>query len=149
MGTISRNPLRSPDYSLYRVVTTDDDGTELTEKSSGINLIGYDKALVQVVPLSSVPDPIYDQSKFEAEFPSDGTDSAPAIEILFWNEALQRFIAHIPAITGKVDGEDNEGVPFEMTVDVHGRTMFVQVTGIEDGQAVAIFVAGFGHEESI
>ena len=76
-----KTPMKAPEYVLYRIVAAGDTGT-ITDKNSGINMGGYRRASVQVVP--------------------DAAQTL-AVQVLFWSEAAAAFIVQDPPIsfTGK------------------------------------------------
>jgi hypothetical protein len=118
MSSIERSPQRAPTYVKYRAVAAVETGPFATEKH-GINMSGWDKAHIQVVPAS-------------------GAD--PTVEVLWWSEGADQFVKEHVALEKAGIGANT---PFEFTVDCLGRVMFVAVTTMASGNA-DIYVAGYG-----
>lgn len=90
------------------------------EESHGVNLAGYEHAVISVKPLG---------------------DSNPHVAVYYWNgEAFVPPVAKLPVTTGQ-----GAGVPYQIVVpNVLGRTMFVAIrAGTDLGDGAAIEVAGW------
>jgi len=118
-----RSPMLAPGYSLHRYVAEAKDTLPETVQAHGMNMAGHRFANIQVVPV-------------------DGAN--PDIKVLFWSEEASMFIDEHVALAFASKGVD---VPYEFSVDVHGREIFVAVVdGVAAGQKVRVFVGGFGAE---
>lgn len=137
---VSQSPGTAPEYQLYRIVTAADSGPH-TDRALGVNCGGRRTACVQIVPIASPNPPSTNL------FDPTGATSNPTVVIRFWSHKIGRFIVHNPTIAPAAAGA---GVAAELTIDVAGRIMMVEVTGgVTGGQAVAIFVATHEFNESI
>lgn len=117
MSQIQTSPQLAPEYAYYRKVTAADTLPEQI-RAHGINMSGYGKANIQVVP-------------------KDNAD--PTVKVLFWSEEAGKFVDEHEEIL-KAGAGPNKA--YEFTVDCMGRIMFVACTAIGEGEA-KIFVSGF------
>jgi hypothetical protein len=86
-------------------------------KAQGMNMYGYDDAIIEVLP--------------------SGTAN-PTITVLFWSERASAYVREHTNLQFAGVGAD---VPFHVRVPCRGRRMFVAVTTLAGG-AVDIAVAG-------
>lgn len=100
----------APDYILHRNVLAGD-GAIPTTPGAGVNMSGYRRACISVLPASG---------------------ANPAAEVLFWSPLANTFVSRVPALTVAAQGAD---VPWETDVDTYGRIIFVKVTA---GAKVAV-----------
>jgi hypothetical protein len=117
-----RSPQKSPDFALHRESIDANDGAgPHTDVTRGINMDGYEHAIIQVLP--------------------DAGD-APVVEVLFWSPEAGRFVSEHTALTFAAKAA---GVPWQAVVPVYGRVMFVQITSgiVAGGDGTKIAVAGF------
>jgi hypothetical protein len=117
----TRSPQRAPLRALHRLlVGASNDPAAITNVKQGMNMKGYSKCVIQVVP-------------------SGGAN--PALEVLFWSEELGKFISEAPANTKTAAGVDT---PQEYSVDCFGRIIFVRVTAGHSAGAhtTRVFVSG-------
>ena len=112
---------RAPEYVLHRDVAAMDSADPYTVKAHGMNMTGYERAHIQVVPSEDV----------EAD-----------VEVQWWSDEAEAFIQEHAKITKASVGA---GTPFEFTVDCRGRFMFVKVTDLTEveGAGVKVYVSGF------
>ena len=110
----------APEYSLHRTVSAVDNltSTPVTDAHKGINMGGYGKAHIQVVP---------------------HTADNPTAEVFVWSEEAGKFISINPAISKTGLGN---GVPYEFTFDCAGRIMYVALTANITNPA-KVFVSGY------
>jgi hypothetical protein len=88
-----------------------------------MNMAGYDNAIVRVIP-------------------DNGAD--PDIEILFWSEEAEKFIADATGLTATGKGTD---IPYDYTCVVNNRIIFVFVTGTVTGDdTVEVLIAGHNQD---
>lgn len=107
----------APQYEHHREAVDTAD-TTITDSRRGVNCGGYSRLHVQIVP-------------------TDGAN--PTVEVLFWSDAAGQFIsAHTPLVFAGT-GVD---APYEFSIDVEGRRIFVAVNTIGAG-SVDIYVAGW------
>ena len=110
----------SPEFVLYRTVAGADDSGTFSAKSQGINMADFAEAIVQVIP-------------------SAGID--PDATVYFWSEEAAKFIKANPDIVFSGIGA---GEPYQFTVAVKGRIMFVAVAGtLGVGDSAKVMVAGW------
>lgn len=114
---MATTPQEAPTYALHREAIEAPDST-LPDDVHALNLAGYELAHVQVIP-------------------SGGAD--PSIEVMFWSDGAGTFISAAPKLATAGQGVDT---PYEVTVSVAGRRMFVAITDIAAGSC-DIHVAGF------
>jgi hypothetical protein len=122
--TINSAPKHSPIFTDYRVLNGTADGVDsgdIIVRRRGMVMAGFEKAIVRVIP---------------------GVASDPTIDILFWSESDTKFVAANPALQAVGLGV---GVAYDYLVEVHGRIIFVYVTGTFDAaDDIEIQIAGFG-----
>lgn len=107
-------------WSLHREGVTAVDTLPLTgvaAKKRGMNMQGYDTALIEVMP--------------------SGTAN-PTVTVLYWSQRLERFVREHTNLVFTGVGADT---PFQFSVECRGRVMFVAVTTLAAG-SVNIGVAG-------
>jgi hypothetical protein len=98
-----------------------------TDPKRGINMGGYRVANVQVVPVGA-----------------GKAVTDPAVEVLFWSEAVGEFIPEHVTIAKAGIGD---GKSYEFEVECNGRIMFVAITGgLIAGEEAEVHVAGFGRD---
>jgi len=115
-----RSPSHAPDYALHRYLNGASDTPPETAIQHGINMLGYEKANIQVVPDAAAD---------------------PSIKVQFWSVKSDKFIDDHSAVSFAGKGA---GKPYEVTVDCNGRVMFVLVpTGVTTGQECWVYVSGF------
>jgi hypothetical protein len=117
----TRSPTQSPGYSLHRKAITATDTLPVTNREIGINMKGYLRAHVQVVP-------------------SGGAN--PTVQVLWWSASASKFVQEHTPITRAGVGADT---PYEFTVDCRGRMMLVAITTLAAG-TVDVNVSGSEHE---
>lgn len=110
----------APEYSLHRTVSAVDNlvSAPVTDVHKGINMGGYGKAHIQVVP---------------------HTADNPTAEVFVWSGEAGKFISLNPAIAKTGLGN---GVPYEFTVECMGRIMYVALTANVTNPA-KVFVSGY------
>lgn len=127
----------APGYALHREVAATDGAGPYTNKKQGINLGHYQTAHVQVVPINTP----------EAKDATALGTGNPGVEVLFWNELLERWVKTNPVTT--VTGAGG-GVPYEFDVACGGRMMMVAVPGaVVAGEGVAIYVSGYDLDHTL
>lgn len=123
--SVNRNvAVKAPEYAIHREGVTQVDNLDTVSGAIGVNMSGYEKAHIQVIP-------------------KDGAN--PNCSVNFWSAAVGasgKFIAPTPALAKTGAGVD---VPYEFTVDCQGRKIFVAITGISSG-SVDVYVSGFNRE---
>jgi|SRR6185503_8889560 len=127
---------KTPLYGLWRVASAAESDASGVKKPQGINCAGYTTVSVQIVPIST-PTPAENFSGVTA-----GT-SNPDATVWFWNQAMQLFIKHSPAIVGAKLGA---GIPYEFDVEANGRIIYVTVSDCTTAQGVALFIGGAQRE---
>lgn len=115
----SSSPSTAPVFTRHRTVKVTPDSAPITDKKRGMNMLGYEKAHIQIIPSTGI---------------------TPTAEVLFWSEAASKFISEQTAISKPSPGA---GVASEFTVDVQGRVIFVYITGtIGASKQVDVLIAG-------
>lgn len=104
-------------WPLHREAVAAADSLPETNKARGMNMQGYDTAIVDVIP-------------------ADGAN--PTVDVLFWSERAGQFVREHTNLQFAGVGVDT---PFQFRVEARGRIMFVAVTTIAAG-TVSIGVAG-------
>lgn len=121
MADGQRAPEAAPRYAKHRTVEDAADGlpVTLTTKGHGLNCQGRRFVNFQVVPTPAAAN--------------------PSVEVLFWSEAAGHFIsANTPIAKAGIGA----GLPYEFTVEAHGRILFCRVTaGIAASQVVEIYAS--------
>lgn len=116
---MSDNSLKhAPKYTQHRAGVSAVDSLPETEKGRGMNTDGYLAAHVQVVP-------------------SGGAN--PSVKVQVWSDALGQFID----VTETEFAQTGAGadVPYEFTIPVRSRAVFVAVTALAAGTC-DIYMAG-------
>lgn len=114
------SPSTAPKFTKHRTVADAVDTGVITTRKWGMNMSGFDKAIVRVLPQGG---------------------ANPNIEILFWSEEAGAFVADASGLTATGKGVD---VPYDFTCEVNNRIIFVYVTGtVAAADTVEILVAGF------
>jgi len=115
-----RSPSHAPDYVLHRYLTGASDTLPESRLQSGINMLSYRFANIQVVPDAAAD---------------------PAIKIQFWSPKKNEFIDSHMVLSFASKGV---GKSYEVTVECNGRQMFVAVpSGVTTGQECWVYVSGF------
>ena len=115
----TRSPKSAPEYALHRVVKAAADVLPETNQANGMNMRGYERAHIQVVPV-------------------DGAN--PSVQVLWWSPQAAQFINDYTPITRAGQGVNT---PYEFSVEARARVLFVAVTsGVAGGQTVRVLVAG-------
>lgn len=105
--------------TLHRdAVASADSAPPAQGKASGMNMAGYEEAIIEVIPIA-------------------GTGN-PAVAIYWWSEAAGAWIADHTPIAYAAFGA---GDPWTVVVPVKHRRMFVALTGTLTG-GVDVYVAG-------
>ena len=118
LDVIASSAPSAPDYAIHRKDVAAVDTLPETEELHGMNMQGFEVAHIQVIP-------------------SGGAD--PDVEVLYWSPQAGEFIVVDPADTRTGAGVDT---PYEFTVQVRGRLIFVAVTTLAAGQVDRILVSG-------
>ena len=113
---------RAPEYRLYRTVIANDPATPTVKKGDGAQCFRYRKLHIQVIPA--------------------GGDN-PVVEVWFWSEEADAFVAQHTALSFAAQGAN---VPWETTIDVLGRIVFVGVTAGGGTGSTKILLAGADEE---
>lgn len=115
----------APKYVLHRVVEDAVETPPFDRKVDGMQMADHRWANIQVLPSAL---------------------ANPDIVVLFWSEEAGQFIQeHAPTnFAGK-----GAGVPYEVSVEVHGRLMLVAVISgtMAGGDVVKIMTSGYGVDE--
>lgn len=118
----TQSPSTAPVFTLHRIVKDAIDTGAITDRDLGMNMTGYDTAVIQVVPKTTSGDP------------------EPDIEVLFWSEEAAEFIS---AATAKSASAPAAKTAYEYTCDVFGAVILVYVTGtLAAGDSAEIYIAG-------
>jgi len=118
----TQSPSTAPVFTLHRIVKDAIDSAAITDRDLGMNMTGYDTAVIQVVPKTTAGDP------------------SPNIEVLSWSEEAGKFVS---AATAKSASAPAAKTAYEYTCDVFGAVIFVYVTGtLAAGDSAEIFIAG-------
>ena len=119
MAGEKRTPSMAPNFALHRDLLTNNDTLPHATQADGINMKGFNKAVIQVVPDTNVD---------------------PTLNILFWSDEASAFV---PDHTPLNFAGQGIGVAFDLQVNCHGRDMFVAVTaGMVGAETCKISVAG-------
>lgn len=106
-------------YALHRAaVASADAAPPVATKAQGINMNGYEEAIIEVLPVTGAGDPV--------------------VNIYWWSEAANAWIQDHTLNTFAAVGA---GVPWTAVVAVKHRRMFVALTGTLTG-GVNVRVAG-------
>ncbi|MGW8177875.1 MAG: hypothetical protein ACWGQW_03660 [bacterium] len=112
------SPQLAPDYGTHRKSVVSNDSLPEQNIKHGINMGGYGKAHIQVIP---------------------GATSNPTAQVLVWSDEKGAFISLAPAVSQAGMGA---GTPYEFTMDCMGRIIFVALTtGVND--ECKVFVSGY------
>ncbi len=127
------SPNAAPSMTLWRVATAPDVMANVNV-ANGINMSGWRKMNVHVVPLSAVP-----PNGQIAENGSAGPSTAQAdVRVWVWNDKFKKWVD-----TG-VSKSTSGGNGLHFTFDCNGMIVFVQLTSpVTLGQSVSVFVSGF------
>ena len=106
---------------MHRKAVTGTDTLPFTAKKDGMNMQGYLRANVQVVPSAL---------------------SNPTVQVQWWSEAASKFVQEQVPLTKAGVGVNT---PYEFTVDCRGRIMMVVVTTQAAGTC-DIYISGSEHE---
>lgn len=117
----TRSPQQAPLYAMHRQAVAGTDSLPELNEMHGMNMKGYSRAHVQIVP-------------------SGGSN--PTVQVQWWSAAAGKFVQEQTPITKAGVGANT---PYEFTVDCRGRNMFVAVTTQASGQC-DIHIAGAEHE---
>jgi len=118
----TQSPSTAPVFTLHRIVKDAIDAAAITDRNLGMNMTGYDTAVIQVVPKTTAGDP------------------EPNIEVLFWSEEAGEFVS---AATPKSASAPAAKTAYEYTCDVFGGVILVYVTGtLAAGDSAEIYIAG-------
>jgi len=114
----------APRYVLHRLVEDAVDSAPFDRKVDGMQMADHRFVNIQVLP---------------------STLADPSIEVLFWSEEAGKFVsAHTPITFAGIGAGD----PYEVSVEVHGRLIFVAVTaGVVAGDTVKVMTGGYGVDE--
>ena len=117
---IDSAPASAPRFTIHRTLTVIDGAGAITNGKRGMNMAGFEKAHIKVLP---------------------GATAAPDLEVLFWSETKGEFLSdHTPLAYAK----KAVGVAWEITVEVQGRIIFVKVPNgtFPGGATCEIQIAG-------
>jgi len=112
------SPQSAPNYVVHRDAVDTVDTIANVDRRSGMNMSGYEKANIQVIPSS--------------------TSAAPAVAVYWWSAFEEAWIQEHIAIAKSSPGA---GVGYEFTVECNHRIMFVAITAIVADNAT-VLVAG-------
>lgn len=115
--SISSAPQRVPNFTEHRSVSGAIDSGDITTRGWGMVMSEFKTAVIRVVP---------------------GTTANITVEARFWSEDAGKFISANPALQQAGAGA---GIPFDYTVEVNGKILFVYVTGTI-GNGAKIQIAG-------
>lgn len=116
-------PAAVPKFTLHRekADAIDADEDVPTSLSAGMNMHGYDEAVIQVVPKA-------------------GTAISPNIEVLQWSESAGTFVSFVSAKTASAPAVLT---PFVYQCEVFGAIIWVRIAGtMTDDDQVEVLVAG-------
>lgn len=116
--THSTNVSNAPNFVLYRTLDTAESSSSST-REHGVNLQGYEYALIEVVP-------------------SDGAN--PTVEVEWWSEGANSFVSEHTSITLTGKGADTSFAA--APIEAIGRVMHVRASTLATG-SVKIYVAGY------
>lgn len=115
----SSSPSTAPRFTKHRSIVGAIDTGNITNKKSGMNMSGFDNAIIRVIP-------------------DNGAN--PSIEVLFWSEEAGKFISDSTGLTVAAKGAD---VSYDFKCEVNDRIIFVYVTGTVTGDdTVEVLIAG-------
>lgn len=113
---INSSAQRSPIFTVHRTRTAVDAGI-ITTRGWGMVMAEFKTAIIRVVPTPT---------------------ANITVQAMFWSASSGRFIPANPALQQAGVGA---GVPYDYTIEVNGRVLFVYITGTI-GTGVTIQVAG-------
>lgn len=119
---LGSSPSTAPIFTKHRegLAAVDAASYSPTSVSAGMNMHGFEKAIIHVVPTAD--------------------DPVANIEVLVWSEAAGKFI---PFATAKTASSPGAGKDYAYEAVVEGQIIFVRVTGTVTGaDRVDILVAG-------
>jgi hypothetical protein len=111
----NNNPVSAPKYTIHRNAISAIDVIANVDRRKGINMAGYSKAHIQVVP--------------------DTVNAAPSVAVYWWSVQADGWIQEHTPIAKATPGA---GVPYEFTVDCQHRIMFVAITAITADSATIL-----------
>lgn len=119
---LGSSPSTAPVFTLHReaLAAVDAAAASPTKASSGMNMAGYEKAIIHVVPKT-------------------GVAATADIEVLVWSEDAGKFI---PFATPKTASSPGAHLPYSYEAVVEGQIVWVRVTGTITASTVDILVAG-------
>lgn len=112
-----QSPSRAPEYRLHRFVESADVADD-TEQMHGMLMQDARWANIQVIPVNG---------------------ANPDFEVMFWSEEAGKFISSYTPLTFSGMGVNT---PFEFTVEVNGRRIWVKVPSLSSGSC-KIYVSSF------
>lgn len=118
------SPQTAPKFTLHRSGRTAIDSAASAVRSHGMNMSGFEEAIIRVVPTTSTGDP------------------APNVEAMFWSEEAGKFVSEATALAATAPAAKT---PYDFRVRCQGRIMWVKLTGtivVGDGDSVDVLVAG-------
>lgn len=118
---ITSSPATAPVFTLHRegIAAVDAADASPTKASSGMNMAGYEKAIIHVVPKTGSP--------------------TANIEVLVWSESAGKFVPFATAKTADMPAADT-AYTFECVVE--GQIIWVRVTGTISSATVDVLIAG-------
>lgn len=120
---LGNSPTKAPQFTLHRTVANAADTLPAglpTKASAGMNLAGYERALIQVVPKTGTP--------------------TPDIEVYVWSQDAGKFVKYS---TAKAFSAPAANTPYTAEIDALDAIIWVAVTaGLAASQSVDILVAG-------
>jgi hypothetical protein len=114
MPDTTGSPASTPEYARHRDGVSAVENpitTPVTDSRRGMNMRGFLRANIQVIP-------------------SGGAN--PSVEVYFWSDEAGKFIRGHTTLARAGVGAD---VPYEFSIDVNSRIIFVAVTAIVAGAA--------------
>lgn len=118
---IDSSPASAPVFTIHRQGIAAPDAADASpiKASSGMNMAGYEKAIIHVVPKTGSP--------------------TPDIEVLQWSESAGKFVSFATAKSASAPGADT---PYAYECDVFGSVIWVRVTGTISSATVDVLIAG-------
>jgi len=116
-------PSLAPNFTLHRTVVGAIDSIPAgipTSRTYGMNMIGYEKGLIHVVPKTGSP--------------------TPNIEVYQWSENAGKFVAYVPS---KAFSAPAANTPYVVEIDVFDAIIWVAVLGtVGAPDSVNVLIAG-------
>jgi hypothetical protein len=127
------SPNISPRTSFWRLATAPDTMDDVLA-ASGINMTGWRKMNVHIVPLDDVPA----NGALPESWSAAPSNEQADIRIWVWNDQFQRWVD--TGITKSTSG----GGGLHFTFDCNGCIVFLQLTSsVTPGESVSMFVSAF------